>query len=202
MTTATDSARTPRGAATRAKLVRAAAEVVAEQGYGAASVAEIANRAGTATGALYRHFASKGELFAYVFREAAEHQLEAMHAAAAAESRYVDKLQAVLEQYATDALANRRLSWALVYEPVDAIVDAERLAYRRRYCDQMAALIQAAIEADELPPQHAGISAAGVVGALAEALVSPLAPVRAQRVEEREVIDAIVRFCRDALRAR
>lgn len=191
-----------RGAATRAKLVRAAEEVVAEQGYAAASVAEIARRAGTATGTLYRHFASKGELFAYVFRDAAERQLEAMRAAAAGQSRYVDKLQAALEQYALDALANRRLSWALVYEPVDAIVDAERLAYRRRYCDQMAGLIQAAVNAGELAPQPAGVSAAGVVGALAEALVSPLSPVGARELDERDVVDAITRFCRNALETR
>jgi len=197
-----DSGLARRGATTRTKLVRAAAEVVAEQGYGAASVAEIARRAGTATGTLYRHFASKGELFAYVFRDAAERQLEAMREAAAAESRYVDKLQAVLERYALDALANRRLSWALVYEPVDAIVDAERLAYRRRYCDQMGGLIQAAVNAGELPPQPASVSAAGVVGALAEALVGPLAPVRANRPEEGDIVDAIIRFCRGALGAR
>src|SRR5271163_1888221 len=51
------------GADTRAELLRAAAEVFAQRGFGGASVDEIAERAGYSKGALYWHFASKHELF-------------------------------------------------------------------------------------------------------------------------------------------
>ena len=44
---------------TRARLVRAAAEVIQEGGWGSASVGAIAKRAGVAAGTLYRHFPSK-----------------------------------------------------------------------------------------------------------------------------------------------
>jgi hypothetical protein len=43
-----------------------------------------------------------------------------------------------------------QMVWALVYEPVDPVVDAERLSYRRRYCQRLAAGLNQAIAAGEL----------------------------------------------------
>ena len=50
-------------APTRERLLAAAREIVEEEGYGGASVMAIAERAGVASGTLYRHFSSKEELF-------------------------------------------------------------------------------------------------------------------------------------------
>ena len=44
----------------------------------------IAERAGVAAGTLYRHFASKEELFVEVFRSVCDREVRAMRAAAAA----------------------------------------------------------------------------------------------------------------------
>jgi AcrR family transcriptional regulator len=190
-----------RGAGTRARLLRAAAELLDEGGYAAASVAAIAARAGVATGALYRHFPSKAELFVELIRRAAEHQLEAMRGAAAGRRSYVDRLEAVLTTYAHRALAMPRLTWALAYEPVDPLVDAERLAYRRTYCERMAELIAAAIAAGEIPEQNPELTAAAVVGAIAEALVGPISPLASAPIAEDEVIEGIVAICRRAVGA-
>ena len=54
---------TKRGERTRAKLIEAAVEVVAEMGYARASTRAIADAAGVAEGALYRHFPDKASLF-------------------------------------------------------------------------------------------------------------------------------------------
>src|SRR5262249_10221517 len=56
---------------TRERLVYAARKLLEDGGYGAASVQAIAERTGVSTGALYRHFPSKAELFVEVFRDAA-----------------------------------------------------------------------------------------------------------------------------------
>jgi AcrR family transcriptional regulator len=190
-----------RGAATRARLLRAAAEVLDEGGYAAASVAAISERAGVATGGLYRHFPSKAELFVELIRRAAEHQLDAMQAAAAERESYVDRLKAVLTTYAVRALATPRLTWALVYEPVDPLVDAERLVYRRTYCERMAELIAGAIAAGELPEQNPELTAAAVVGAIAEALVGPISPLASTPAGDAEIVDGIVEICRRAVGA-
>lgn len=188
----------PRGAATRERLLRAAAEVVAQEGYGGASVAAIAARAGVATGALYRHFPSKAALFVELFREVAEHQLTAMREAARS-GGFVERLDAVLTTYARAALAERRLNWALVYEPVDPVVDAERLAWRRRYRDEMAGLLRGGVAAGELPPQDVEVTAAAVVGALAEALVGPMSPLSSRRGADGELVRHAVAVCRRAV---
>lgn len=49
-------------ARTRATLVRATLEVVAEKGFGQASLADIAARAGMSTGAIYSNFEGKADL--------------------------------------------------------------------------------------------------------------------------------------------
>jgi AcrR family transcriptional regulator len=185
---------------TRKRLVQAARELLEEGGYGAASVQAIADRAGFAAGALYRHFPSKAELVVEVFREAAKRDLVAMQDAAGSGS-CVERLEAAVATFAGRALANPRLAWALVYEPVDALVDAERLVYRREYCRHMAALLRHAIASGELPAQDAELSAAALVGAIAEALVGPLSPVAGRIASTEDLIAPLVRFCRRSVGA-
>jgi AcrR family transcriptional regulator len=50
--------------ATRERIVAAAVELFAARGYGEVAVSDVAARAGTAKGSLYRHFESKEALFA------------------------------------------------------------------------------------------------------------------------------------------
>ena len=180
---------------TRKRLVQAARELLEQGGYGAASVQAIADRSGFAAGALYRHFPSKAELVVEVFREAAERDLVAMRDAGS-DGSCVDRLETAIATFAGRALANPRLAWALVYEPVDPLVDAERLVYRREYCRQMAALLRLGIAAGELPAQDVELSAAALVGAIAEALVGPLSPVAGRIASKEDVVAPLVRFCR------
>jgi AcrR family transcriptional regulator len=56
-------------AQTRERLLRAAEEVFAERGFFAASVEEVAERAGFSMGAVYSNFESKGDLFLALFEE-------------------------------------------------------------------------------------------------------------------------------------
>jgi AcrR family transcriptional regulator len=181
---------------TRARLVHAAAEAIQEGGWGSASVGAIAKRAGVAAGTLYRHFPSKAELFLEVFRAVSERELAAMTTAQTAVTGMAERFEAVVGTYARRALRNRRLAWALVYEPLDASVDVERLAYRRSYCRGMAALIREGIDAGTIPPQDAELAAAAVVGVIAETLVGPLSPVATDTGSEGEIVRAIIEFCR------
>src|SRR3954471_10245202 len=67
-----------RKAETRERIVAAALDLLAEGGYASAGVQAVAARAGVATGSLYRHFASKDDLFTEVFRIAAARELAAV----------------------------------------------------------------------------------------------------------------------------
>jgi AcrR family transcriptional regulator len=190
----------PAPGTTRELLVDAARHLLEEGGYAAASVQAIADRVGVSAGALYRHFSSKAELFVEVFRNAAKRDLTAIDEAAAS-GGCLERLEAAVAAHARRALRRRRLAWALLYEPVDPLVDAERLVYRRTYCRHMAGLLRQAIAAGEIPDQNVELSAAALVGAIAESLVGPLSPVGGQIAAEADIVATLVRFCRRSVGA-
>ena len=193
---------TAAGLATRERLLAAARGLIEEGGYGSASVAAIAERAGVAAGTLYRHFPSKEDLFVEVFRSVCAGEERAMFAATTADSGSAsERLQEVLATFAQRALRNRRLAWALIAEPVDPRVDAERLAYRARYAELIAATLAAGIAAGELPTQDVALTAAALVGGCAEALVGPLSPLAASRPAAEDVVAAIRTFAARAIGA-
>jgi AcrR family transcriptional regulator len=189
---------------TRERLLRAAQELIEEGGYGAATVVAIAERAGVAAGTLYRHFPSKEELFVEVFRSVCDREVAAMRAAAdqmPSGSPHVEVLVKVLSTFAARALRRPRLAWALIAEPVDPLVDAERLAYRERYSSLTADALRAGIAAGELPEQNVELTAAALVGGCGEALVGPLSPLAGSRPADRMILDALGTFVRRAVGA-
>ena len=66
-------------------------------------------------------------------------------------------------------------AYALIAEPVDPAVEAERLVFRRAYADLFAGALRAGVESGELAPCDVDLVAAAIVGALGEALLGPLA---------------------------
>jgi len=167
--------------ATRERIVGAAHELIAHGGYREAGVAAVAARAGVATGTVYRHFPSKAELFAEVFRRASQHEVDAVAAAVAGERSRERRIAAGVETFARRALRGRRLAWALLAEPVDPAVEAERLVFRRAYADIFATVTDP-------------ITATMLVGALGEALVGPLSPVHGD-LDEDVLVAELVAFC-------
>src|SRR3954453_18619266 len=189
-----------RRAATRERIVRAALAQLAQGGYASASVQAVAARADIATGTVYRHFPSKSELFAEVFRRASARELEVMATIARDEDTSArDRLAPPPEGLARRALAEPRRAYALLAEPVDPAVEAERLIFRRGYRDVFARTIEQGVGPTELPPQDAQTVAAALVGALGEALVGPLSPGR--REGQEPLIATLVQFSLNAIPA-
>jgi AcrR family transcriptional regulator len=184
---------------TRRRITTAARELIAEGGYVAAQVAPVADRAGVAVGTVYRHFPSKSDLFAEVFREASQHEVDAMRAAVeGTPGPAADRIAVGIETFARRALRGRRLAWALLAEPVDPAVEAERLHFRHSYRDLMAGVIAEGIEAGELPAQDVDATAAALIGAIGEAMVGPLSPT-SNGGDPDAVIAALINFCTRAI---
>lgn len=160
--------------ANRSRIVEVAHDLVAQRGYGGCSVGAVAARAGVATGTVYRHFPDKGALFAEVFRTSTQREVDAVAAAGAAAGTVAERVERIVSTFAHRAFASPRMAYALIAEPVDPQVEAERLRFRGAYRDLFAALVADAVATGELPPQDPQVSAAAVVGAMAEALVVPL----------------------------
>jgi AcrR family transcriptional regulator len=189
-------------AGTRERLLRAARELTEEGGYAAASVLAITQRAGLAAGTLYRHFPSKAELLVELFRSVCQRELEVGREAAARDvDSTVKRMEIVLQTFAERALRNPRLAWALIAEPVDPLVDAERLAYREHYARLLAAGLRAAVAAGEVPEQNVDFTAAALVGGVGEALVGPLSPLAVRSPSSEQIAASLRLFVRRAVGA-
>lgn len=164
-----------RAAAARERVVAAALEQLAEGGYASASMVAVARRAGVATGSVYRHFPSKGDLFAEAFRRASQREVDVLVALGHRTMPVPARLAAWVEAFVHRALAEPVRAYALIAEPVDPAVEAERLTFRRAYADLFARALRDAMASGELPEADADLAAAAIVGALAEALLGPLA---------------------------
>jgi AcrR family transcriptional regulator len=186
-----------RRAETREQIVGAAIDQLADGGYASANVQTVAQRAGVATGTVYRHFPSKSVLFAEVFRRASARELAIMADTAAHEELPARERIAIgAETFARRALAEPTRAYALLAEPVDPAIEAERLTFRRAYRDLFAATIEQGIASGELPPQDAETVAAALVGALGEALVGPLSTASER---DEALIATLVQFCLNAI---
>jgi len=163
-------------AAREQTILDAATAMAAEGGMAAVQIADVAARAGIAAGTVYRYFPSKTDLIAELVAAVAGRELLAMKAAGDAAPGPLSALAASIATFAARALNERRLSWAVIAEPVDAEVDAMRLDFRQSLAAELEARIHTAIEGGHLPDHDARVAAPAIVGALMEGLLGPLAP--------------------------
>jgi len=88
------------GEQTRARIIGAAMRCVAEVGYARATIREIARTAEMTSGSLYHYFPTKSELLDATVREIEEIAIPRLRAAAAAAGDVVDRVEAVLDEWA------------------------------------------------------------------------------------------------------
>ncbi|HET6707866.1 TetR/AcrR family transcriptional regulator [Amycolatopsis sp.] len=170
--------------AQRETIIAAATRQLAEHGYGGCSVAAVAERAGVAVGSVYKHFPTKADLVVHVFRQVVTREVEAVRAASAEAGEPAERVLAAVDTFAQRALKAPKQAYALLAEPVDALIDAERLEFRRAYTEVIAEHVAAGVRDGVLPPQDGKLTAAAVVGAAAEVLIGPLTSGNAGDVAE------------------
>ena len=184
-------------AARHAAIVAAARAAASEGGMAAVQIAAVAERAGVAAGTVYRYFPGKTDLVAALFGEIAEREIAALRGAAKVAPGPLSALSAAIMTFAARALRHRRLAFAAIAEPVDAELNAARLAFRRSLAGEFSALIAAAMAGKHLPEQDAALAAAALVGLLVEGLIGPLAPDAAGG--ERQLVQSLALIALRAL---
>ncbi|MFE7135305.1 TetR/AcrR family transcriptional regulator [Streptomyces sp. NPDC057638] len=167
---ATDSSSTRRRA-TRAKLYEAAVTLIAEQGFSATTVDEIAERAGVAKGTVYYNFKSKTELFEELLRygvglltaslqSAADEtaarggtKVEALDAMIRAGLVFIDRYPAFTQLYVAELWRTNR-AW-----------QATLLVVRQQAVAVVETVLREAVDNGELSPDiDIPLSAAALVG--------------------------------------
>src|SRR6516165_4384242 len=89
----------------RDRILQAVRRVVSDVGFRGAQVAMVAEAAGVATGTVYRHFPSKGELFAQALALNAQHEVDVVAAVAASEGSAASRLADAIRDAAEPSLA-------------------------------------------------------------------------------------------------
>ncbi|HTZ80257.1 MAG TPA: TetR/AcrR family transcriptional regulator [Stellaceae bacterium] len=180
----------------RARILRAARELVADGGWPAAQIDHVALRAEVATGTVYRYWASKAELCAEIVASVSAREVGIVKAVADADERPAEKLAAAVRTFASRALQGRRLAYALIAEPVDPEVEAVRLDYRAQLAHCFERILREGIMRGAFPRLDPAVAAACIVGAFMEALVGPLAPSKFTGARaDRHLVEQIARFC-------
>jgi AcrR family transcriptional regulator len=194
-----------RKAEARERIVNCTYQCVAEGGFRSARVTRIAGLAGVATGTIYRHFESREDLFAEIFRLATQREVDKVAEALESDGNRAERLERALRQFAKRALKGPTMAWSLIAEPVDPKVEEERLAYRKAYANLFEKAIREGIEEGCIPDQDARQSSTCLVGAIAESLVGPLSPTQTSQADSATednndpLVNSIIRFCMQGL---
>jgi len=183
---------TPRGRARRTQIMRRAAELFADRGYHATSVADIVTSLGVGKGVFYWYFDGKEELFAEILRGAHRDLRRRQQAAIGDEPDPLRRIEAGLRETLRGSRDHRDSFSLLRFAATD-----ERFApvLRRNQevaIDDTVRHLKDAIVAGEIPDQDPQMLARAVVGVLEKLAHSYLV----ERDEPLDVLgDAAVSFC-------
>lgn len=187
-------------------LLTTALAIVAKEGFQNLTIALLAEQAQVAIGTVYKYFESKAILCAEVFRLATEKEVDRVQAAAFPEAQFLtceQRLSDAINIFSERALLGHQLAYALIAEPVEEMVQVERLKYREAYADIFENLIKEGIQQQEFCLQDARVSAAAMVGTLAETLLGSIVLDRkaVKQINQQEVIQEIKGFCLRAVKS-
>jgi AcrR family transcriptional regulator len=128
----------------RTRVLHAAVDLFARQGYDGTSVAQVISQAGVAKGGFYHHFASKEALLYEVYGGLISRQLAAMDAVLAGALPPADTLRALIVDLVESTAASAQeamVFWREQHKLGDERTEQYRRA-RRRYHDTVTRLIR------------------------------------------------------------
>ena len=143
---------TPKGEATRARLIELAGDIFAEEGYAAASIRDIAHRSGLSSGAIYGTFRGKADLLAEVVDATIASDVEALPVAV------MELTLPEIDAYQYEHAPERTRLRALLLEAAAAARADNDV--RERLRDTMLPRIDMATEAHEEWRDRAGVDPA------------------------------------------
>lgn len=186
-----------------ALLLSSAMKIVSMRGFQGLTIAAVAEEANVATGTVYKYFESKALLCTEVFREGTEKEVHQVRQAAFPDAprSCKDRLIHAIQTFSERAIAGQKLAYALIGEPVDPLIEIERLLYRQAYADIFDTLITEGIESREFIVQDSRVTAAALVGTLSETLIGPLGPTTPSttKTKQHQLVNNIQNFCLRAI---
>lgn len=148
----------------RTQLLDFALEVFVEQGYHAASMDEIASRAGVSKPVLYQHFPGKLELYIALIESSADEVIQQICEALESTEDNKERVNAVIRVF-FDYVSNSAAAFRLIYES-DLTNDPIVAREVKRVTNEIGEAIAEVIHHDtDLPDPASYLLAVGLVGA-------------------------------------
>lgn len=184
---------------TRAAILRATRHRIAASGLHGVSMADVAADAGVSVGSVYRYFDGKDGLLREVVDDVCSREIEVVAKLAATPTDPTDRLMAAVDGFARRAVASGRIAYAVIAEPAPAEVEATRVRHRRDLASVFATVIADGVDSGQFPQQDPTITATGVVGAISEIIVGPLAPMARRPADTEAVLERTIAFAHRAV---
>jgi len=159
--------------ATRARILEAAMEVFGERGYAAASMDEIARRAGNSKGGVYFHFPSKQAIFEALIGELAALLASAVREAIERQHGALARVDAALGTAIRTFSANRGLARLLLIEAngLGQAFEREVRSAHALFVSVIASYLDRAVSEGAIPPLDTTVAGCVWLGAVHEVVL-------------------------------
>ncbi len=178
-------------AANRQAILKSAEELMRSHGFSGTKVSAIAAGAGLSTGAIYRYFPSRNDLFVELFRIISGRELAVIADLATSALPPDERLAAMVSTFLDRAERSREIAPALTAEPLDPILEEERLRFRARYRAHFRKVLEEGIGQGCFRLMPAETAARAIVGALGE-IIAGSGGQDGSAARRREALDFIL----------
>ena len=160
----------------RQTILQSARELIAQGGFKDAQIHAIAERAGVSSGLVYRYFDNKSQVLIEILAEAIQHEIQILNAIAASELSAKQKLHKAVTTFVKRALYSPQLSYSLMFEPVDPLIEHERFRSKQLIKQSINQILAEGKINGEFGFEDLNTAALCVVGAMTFVVIEPLNP--------------------------
>lgn len=163
----------------RQSILQSARELIAQGGFKDAQIQAIAERAGVSSGLVYRYFDNKSEVLIEVLSEAIQHEVHILNTIASSEELTAQqKLHKAVTTFVKRALNSPQLSYSLMFEPVDPIIEHERFRSKQLIKQSINEILAEGKVNGEFGFEDLNTVALCIVGSMTFVVIEPLNPSR------------------------
>ena len=159
--------------ATRERILEAAEETFADQGYHGSSMDDVVRRAGTSKGAIYFHFPGKEALFTTLIARLADRLEKSAKASIGQERGSVGRVEAALQTLFKTLAGHRRLAKVVLVGGVGVgpSLDRRLLKLHERFAQFIQGYLDQAVAEGSIPSLDTELTAYAWLGAINEVVV-------------------------------
>ncbi|MDQ8935861.1 TetR/AcrR family transcriptional regulator [Acinetobacter rudis] len=186
----------------RQTILQSARELIASGGIKDAQIQAIAERAGVSSGLVYRYFDNKSQVLIEVLSAAILHEIQILNKIAASELSAKQKLHKAVKTFLKRALNSPQLSYSLMFEPVDAVLEHERFRSKQLIKQSINEILAEGKISHEFEFEDLNTASLCVVGAMTFAVIEPLNPSRSAKFDQSYIdyfVTQIADFCVNAV---